>query len=54
MHLNYTLNKPNIYTIWYIKCDSIVELWWENIHRNVSSYTVFLKDTLIQIKGKFP
>ena len=32
----------------------LIKLWWGNIHGNVFSDTVFLKDTLIGIKDKFP
>ena len=54
MYLNYTMNKPNINTIWYIEYNSFfIQFGWENIHENIFSDTVFLKDTLIEIKGKF-
>ena len=56
MYLKYTMHKPNIYTIWYIKCNSIffIKMEWGNIEGNVFSGTVILKDTLIETKGKFP
>ena len=55
MYLEYMMYKPSICTIWYIEYDSIffIKFGWENIHGNVFSDTVFLEDTLIEIKGKF-
>ena len=56
MYLKCTMSKPNIYTIWYIECNSIflMKLEWGNTHGNVFSGTVFLKVTLIWIKSNFP
>ena len=50
------MQKHKIYTIWYIECNSLfyIKLGRENIHGNVFSDAVFLKGTLIEIKGKFP
>ena len=47
MYLKYTMHKPNIYTIWYIECYSIFD------KIGIRKY-LFLKDTFIEIKGKFP
>ena len=55
MHLKYTMHKLNICIIWYIECNNIFDkIGMRNIHGNVFSDTVFLKHTLIEIKGKFP
>ena len=55
MYLKNIVFKHNIYIIWYIKCnDILMKLGWENIHRNVFGGNVFRKDTLIELKGKFP
>ena len=54
MCLKYMMHKPNIYTIWYIECNSILmKSGWGNIHGNVFNDTVYLKGTLIWIKGEF-
>ena len=55
MYLKYTMHKPNIYIIWYIECNNIFyKIWMRKYHENVFSDAVFLKDTLIEIKCKFP
>ena len=54
VHLKYMVHKPNIYIVWYIKCDDIfMTLEWGNIYRNVFSCIVFREDTLVEIKGNF-
>ena len=55
MYFKYMMHKPSIYTIWYIGYNIISgKIGKRNIHGNVFSDTVFLNDTLIEIKGKFP
>ena len=55
MYLKYMMHKPNITPFDTSKIIVfLIKLEWENIHGNVFSDTVFLKDTLIEIKGKFP
>ena len=55
MYLKYTVYKLNIYPIDTSNVIAfVIKFGWGNIHGNVFSDTVFLKDTLIKIKGKFP
>ena len=54
MYLKYMMHKPNIYTIWYIEYNSIFgTIGMRKYPWKCFSDTVFLKDTLIEIKGTF-
>ena len=56
MYLKNMMYTANIYTIWYIGCNSIflMKLGWRNINGNVIRGTVSLKDTLFETKKKIP
>ena len=54
MQSKFTVLKPNIYIVWYNKCDSIFDkIGMKKYPQNIFSCSVFLKATLIEINGKF-
>ena len=55
IYLKYTMHRPYIYNIWYIECDSICDkIGMTKYPWNYFRDTVFMKDTLIEIKDTFP
>ena len=51
MHSKDMVNKPSFSTIWYIKCNSVLDKI--GMEKYPQKYCVFMKDTLIEIKGGF-